>query len=113
MKNAEVKKSEPLILVEIIEYESNSVIIKTIIKKTTGNVSVLSLDVGEELVERISPYDSFAQIIEGRAEFVIDGKSFLLDTGQSIIVPAHTPNMVNANERFKMILTVIKSGYDQ
>lgn len=112
MKNNEVKKSEPLILVEIIEYEPNSVVIKTIIKKTTGNVSVLSLDIGEELVEKISPFDSFAQIIDGRGEVVIDGKSYLLDTGQSIIIPAHSVHKISANERFKMILTIIKSGYE-
>ena len=112
MKNIEIKKSEPLILVEIIEYESNSVVIKTLIKKTTGNVSVLSLDVGEELVERISPFDSFAQIIDGKAEITIEGKSYQLDTGQSIIIPAHKANKISANERFKMILTVIKSGYE-
>lgn len=112
MKNNEIHKSEPLIMVEIIEYESNSVVIKTIIKKTTGNVSVISLDEGEGLIERISPFDSFAQIIDGRAEIVIDGQSNFLNTGQSIIIPAHTPNKIIANERFKMILTVIKSGYE-
>ncbi len=112
MKNCEMKKSEPLILVEIIEYELNSIIIKTIIKKTTGNVSVLSLDEGEALVERISPYDSFAQIIDGRAEITIGENPYFLDTGQSIIIPAHTPNKISANERFKMIMTVIKSGYE-
>ena len=111
-KNIEIHKSEPLIMVEIIEYESNSVVIKTIIKKTTGNVSVISLDEGEGLIERISPFDSFAQIIDGRAEIVIDGQSNYLNTGQSIIIPAHTPNKIIANERFKMILTVIKSGYE-
>lgn len=112
MKNVEIKKSEALILVEIIEYELNSVVMKTIIKKTTGNVSVLSLDSGEGLVERISPYDTFAQIIDGRAEIVIDGNSIYLETGQSIIIPAHVSNKILANERFKMILTVIKSGYE-
>ncbi len=112
MKNNEMQKSEPLILVEIIEYEPNSVVIKTIIKKTTGNVSVLSLDIGEELVEKISPFDSFAQIIDGKAEVIINAKSYLLNTGQSIIIPAHSTHRITANERFKMILTVIKSGYE-
>lgn len=112
MKTSNIKKGEPLILLEIIEYEVNSVVIKTIIKKTTGNVSVVSLDVGETLMERISPFDTFAQIIDGKAEISIDKKTFQLDTGESIIIPAHTPNKINANERFKMILTVIKSGYE-
>lgn len=99
-------------MVEIIEYEPHSVVSKTIINKTTGNVSVMSFDHGEALVEKIIPYDAFAQIIDGRAEIVIDGVSHLLETGQSIIIPAHSANIVKANERFKMVLTVIKSGYE-
>lgn len=67
---------------------------------------------GEGLTEKISPFDTFAQIIDGQAEVVIDGVSKMLDTGQSIIIPAHTSNIIKANERFKMITTIIKSGYE-
>jgi len=112
MKNSELEKSTAVIMVEIIEYEPHSVVSKTIINKTTGNVSVVSFDIGEALVEKTIPFDAFVQIIDGRAEIVIGKKSNMLDTGQSIIIPAHTPNIVKANERFKMILTVIKSGYE-
>lgn len=109
----EINLNNPQIMVEIIEYEPNSVVIKTIIKKTTGNVSVMSLDIGEGLVEKISPFDTFVQIIDGSAEIVIGGKSHLLNTGQAIIIPAHVSNIVKANVRFKMILTIIKSGYEE
>lgn len=111
MNNKDLEKSTAYITVEIIEYIPNSVVCKTILKKSTGNISVMSFDSGEGLTEKTSPFDTFAQIIEGKAEIVIDGKSFLLDTGQSIIIPAHQSNVVKANERFKMILTIIKSGY--
>lgn len=107
-----MEKSKAVIMVEIIEYEPHTVVSKTIINKTTGNVNVMSFDDGEALEEKIIPYDAFAQIIDGKAEIVIDGESHLLNTGQSIIIPAHTPNIVKANERFKMILTVIKNGYE-
>ena len=110
--NTEIEKAKALIIVEIIEYIPNSVLTKTIIKKSTGNISIMSVDAGEALTEKISPFDSFAQVIDGRAEIVIDGKSNFLETGQGIILPAHVPNTICANERFKMILTVIKSGYE-
>jgi quercetin dioxygenase-like cupin family protein len=112
MENTDVEKSRAIITVEIIEYEPHSVVSKTIINKTTGNVKVMSFDNGETLVEKIIPFDAFVQIIDGRAEIVIDGKSHFLNTGQSIIIPAHTPNIVKANEQFKMIMTIIKSGYE-
>ena len=112
MDKNEVEKSKAHITVEIIEYVPNSVVIKTILKKSTGNISVMSFDSGEGLVEKTTPFDTFVQIIDGKAEIVISGESHLLLTGQSIVIPAHAPNFVTPNGRFKMILTVIKSGYE-
>jgi quercetin dioxygenase-like cupin family protein len=112
METIEIEKAKAHIIVEIIEYVPNSVVIKSIIKKTTGNITATSIDTGEALTERIIPFDTFVQIIDGKAEIVIDGKRNLLDTGQSIIIPAHASNIVRANERFKMISTIIKSGYE-
>ncbi len=113
MENAELEKAKVFIIVEILEYVPNSVVIKTIIRKTTGNVSAVSFDSGEALTGRISPFDNFIQVIEGKAEIEIDGKSNLLETGQSIIIPAHLSNTIKANERFKMLSTIIKSGYEE
>jgi quercetin dioxygenase-like cupin family protein len=112
MEYVEIEKSVAHITVEIIEYIPNSVVIKTILRKSTGNISVMSFDSGEGLTEKTTPYDTFAQIIDGQAEIVIDGKSNFLLTGESIVIPAHSPNFVRPNGRFKMILTVIKSGYE-
>ncbi|HRI20992.1 MAG TPA: hypothetical protein PLA68_08555, partial [Panacibacter sp.] len=97
MDNPELEKSKGYITVEIIEYVSHSVLSKTIIKKSTGNISIMSFDDGEGLTEKMTPFDTFAQIIDGRAEMVIDGKSHLLETGQSIIIPAHTSNFIKPN----------------
>jgi len=85
---------------------------KTIIKKSTGNISVMSFDSGEGLTEKTSPFDTFVQIIEGKAEIVIDEISNMLKSGQGIVIPAHSPNFIRPNGRFKMILTIIKSGYE-
>lgn len=108
----ELEKGASHIIVEIIEYVSNSVVMKTIIKKSTGNISVMSFDSGEGLTERSSPFDTYAQIIEGKADIVIDKISNILVSGQGIVIPAHSPNHINPNGRFKMILTIIKSGYE-
>ena len=46
--STELDKSVALIIVEIIEYIPNSVVSKTIIKKSTGNISVMSFDTGKD-----------------------------------------------------------------
>lgn len=112
MEYPEFEKGKVFIIVEIIEYVPNSVVIKTIIKKTTGNVSAVSFDSGETLTERTAAFDTFVQVIDGTAEIVIEGVSNVLETGQSIIIPAHSRNTIKANVRFKMLSTIIKSGYE-
>lgn len=111
-ETTELEKSTAHIIVEIIEYMPNAVVIKTILRKSTGNISVMSFDSGEGLTEKTSPFDTFAQIIEGKAEIVINGESNLLQSGEGIIIPAHLPNFIRPNGRFKMIMTIIKSGYE-
>jgi hypothetical protein len=112
MGNAELEKAKSHIIVEIIEYIAKSVVIKTIIKKSTGNISIMSFDTGEGLTEKTSPFDTFAQIIEGKACIVIDKVSHLVECGHGIIIPAHSSNYIKPNGRFKMISTIIKSGYE-
>lgn len=112
MDTSEIEKSKSHIIVEIIQYIPNAVVSKTIIKKTTGNITASSFDAGEELAEKSSPFDNYIQIIDGTAEIIINEKIHKLTLGQGIIIPAHSRHCFNANVQFKMISTIIKSGYE-
>jgi quercetin dioxygenase-like cupin family protein len=109
--NTEAGKA--FIVVEIIEYVPNSVVIKTIIKKTTGNVTAVSFDYGESLGNKVVPFYTLIQVIEGKSEIIIDNLTHILKQGESIIIPAHSAHEIKATERFKMLSTVIKSGYEE
>lgn len=113
MNSKDVEKGLAHIIIEIIEYIPNAVVSKTIIKKTTGNVTAVSLAVGEELGERTIPFDTYVQIIDGAADLIINDKRIKLKLGEGIIIPAHSKHMFSASEQFKMITTVIKSGFDE
>ncbi len=110
--SSDIEKGKAFVIEKKIEYVPSSVVIKTIIRKVTGNVSAVSFDSGEALAVKASPFDTFIQVIDGRAKILIDDQSHDLDTGQSIIVPAHAQSNIRAIERFKMISTTIKSGYE-
>jgi quercetin dioxygenase-like cupin family protein len=111
-ENKELEKSKPQMIVQVIQYMPNAVVSKTILKRITGNVTLSSFDVGEELPEKLSPFDTFVQIIDGQAQLIIDEKEFTLKLGEGIIIPSHSLHHFHANEQFKMIATVIKSGYE-
>jgi quercetin dioxygenase-like cupin family protein len=110
--NKDVEHSKAHIIIEIIEYVPNAVVSRTIIKKTTGNIVATSMALGEELSEKTIPFDTYIQIIDGAAEVTINNKTILLNLGEGIIIPAHAKHSFTANEQFKMITTVIKSGYE-
>jgi len=108
----EIRKSKVHIIVTLIEYMPNAIVSRTVLKKTTGNVTLMSFDRGEEMPEKSSPFDTFVQVIDGTAEIIINKKKHKLELGEGITIPAHTYNYIKANQRFKIIQTVIKSGYE-
>ena|ERR1700741_2528430 len=112
MENPEIEKAKVFTFVELIEYILHSIVTKTIVRRVTGNISAVSFDSGEEQPENISRFDTLIQIIDGKSEIVINDKSNMLDKGQCIIIPAHSRNTIRANVRFKMLSTIIKSGYE-
>ncbi len=112
MDYLELEKGTAHIVVEIIEYLPNAVVSKTIIRKSTGNITAMSFFEGEELAEKTSPFDTYIQIIHGNASITIDKIEHLLNLGEGIIIPAHSLHRLNAKNQFKMISTVIKSGYE-
>lgn len=99
-------------LVDIVGYVPRSIVIKCVLRKKTGSVCVSSFDAGEVSATKISPFDNLVQVLDGMAEVVIDEKSTQIETGQAIIIPAHSTNKIKAKERFKMVSTIIKSGYE-
>jgi quercetin dioxygenase-like cupin family protein len=109
----ELEKSKSHIIVQIIEYIPNAILSKTIIKKITGNITISSFDAGEELSEKTTPFDTYVQIIDGNARLSINNTKFQLKLGDGIIIPAHAKHNFTAEEQFKMLSTIIKSGYEE
>lgn len=110
MSANEFEKSKIFSFNESIEYSDGGIVSKTVLKKQTGNISLFSFDKGEALSEHAAPFDAMIQVVDGRGEVIIGGKSFFLETGQSIIMPANITHTVKADEKFKMVLTMIKSS---
>ncbi len=101
--------SETLNLNEIVDYQQDSVVSRTLIKKKTGTVTLFAFDQGQALSEHTAPFDAMAQIIDGEAEISISGKIYHLKSGDMIIMPANEPHALKAVKKYKMLLIMIKS----
>ncbi len=94
---------------EKVSYSPEGIVSKRVLQKEKGNVSLFAFDKGQQLSEHSAPFDALVQVLEGEAEIRIDGRPFLLVGGESVIMPANIPHAVVAIEKFKMLLTMIKS----
>ena len=108
MANNEFDKGIKFSIKNSIEYNSNAIVSKHILKKSTGNISLFAFDKGEELSEHTAPFDAMVHIVDGKADIIIDGNSNILEANETIIMPANIPHALKAVERFKMVLTMIR-----
>ena len=94
---------------ELVEYQHGAIVSRTIVEKPTGTVTVFAFDEGQALSEHTAPFDAMVQVLDGEADFTIEGRPFRLAAGQTLIMPANKPHAVTATKRFKMLLTMIRS----
>ena len=109
MQTNEFEKSKIFGYSDSVEYAGGAIVSKTVLKKETGNISLFAFAKGEALSEHTAPFDAMIEVVDGKAEIIIGGKSYFLESGQNIIIPADIPHAVKASEKFKMVLTMIKS----
>ena len=96
-------------LIDHIDYAKESVVSKTLVDKKAGTLTLFSFDEGQGLSEHTSPYDAVVQILEGEAVITIGREARTVPAGQMIIMPANIPHALRADQRFKMLLIMIRA----
>jgi len=93
----------------LTDYQAGAVVSKEVLKRGTGTVTVFAFDRGQGLSEHTAPFDAMVCILDGTAEITISGKPVMVKEGEMIIMPANQPHALQAIERFKMMLIMIRS----
>ena len=96
-------------LASLVNYSDGSIVSKTILDTRAGTITLFAFDKEQKLSEHTAPYSAVVQVIEGSAELTIGGKKVAAPAGHIVIMPANVPHGVNAGEKFKMLLTMIKA----
>jgi quercetin dioxygenase-like cupin family protein len=94
---------------DLVNYDKDAVVSRTIIQKPVGTVTIFSFDKGQGLSEHTAPFDAMVEILDGEAEILIEGKPHKVKAGEFIIMPAHKPHALNAVKKFKMALIMIRA----
>jgi quercetin dioxygenase-like cupin family protein len=108
-KDADELLGRTLRLVDMVDYQTGSVVSRTVIDKTVGTVTLFAFATGQGLSEHTAPFDALVHILDGEAEVKISGNANTVQAGEILIMPANQPHSLRAHERFKMMLVMIKS----
>jgi quercetin dioxygenase-like cupin family protein len=109
MRNKEKLEAKATPLADMIDYQTDSVVSRTLVDKEAGTVTLFAFDEGQGLSEHTAPYDALVQVLEGEADLAISGKLIRVGKGEVTIMPANEPHALTAVTQFRMILTMIRS----
>ncbi|AMK11218.1 cupin domain-containing protein [Pseudodesulfovibrio indicus] len=93
-----------------IQYADDSVVSQTLLNKDTGTITLFAFDEGQGLSEHTAPFDAVVHILDGQAQITIGGESHIAGKGEMIIMPANIPHALHAEQKFKMLLTMIRGS---
>ena len=102
-----INKSEVLKLKELVAYSDGQIVSRTLVQNDSVSLTLFAFEKGEEISTHASGGDALVTVLEGKGRFTVDGKPYILDEGESIVMPAGIPHAVFGEERFKMLLTVV------
>lgn len=101
-----IEKEKILELKNMVEYQEEQVVSKTLVQNELVSVTIFSFDKGEEISTHAAGGDAMVTVLEGKGKFTIGGKEYILEEGQTIIMPKDIPHSVFGEEKFKMLLVV-------
>lgn len=101
-----IEKTKVLTLKDQVEYQKGQIVSKTLVQNELVSMTIFSFDKGEEISSHAAGGDAMVTVLEGKGRFTIDGEVFILNEGETVIMPKGIPHAVYGEEKFKMLLVV-------
>ncbi len=108
-KNNEGLSGQSVALEDMVDYQKDSIVSRTLIDKKAGTLTLFAFDAGQALSEHTAPFDALLYVFDGETEVTVSGKPILLKTGMVTLLPAGKPHSVKAVNRFKMMLVMVRA----
>jgi quercetin dioxygenase-like cupin family protein len=98
----------PKSIISEINYQPEAIVSKQLLKKNNGTVTLYAFDRNESLNDSTSPFDILVHVLEGTIDLKVNGTSNLIKASEYFSLPAKIPYSIEAKEKTKILLTVIK-----
>ncbi len=101
-----IAQAEILQLKDAVAYADGQVVSKTLIQNDSVGITIFAFAKGEGISAHESKGDAMVIALDGTGKITIADKNFILNAGETIVMPANTPHAVYGEENFKMLLVV-------
>lgn len=102
------EKGKIFVASELVDYTEGGVVSKELVHSNAGSVTLFSFDAGQGLSQHTAPFDAFIQVVDGEMVLNVEGTDHRIKAGESFIIPSGALHSVKAEQRFKMIITMIR-----
>ncbi len=105
---ARLPPAEPVVLRDAVAYQPGAVVSRAIAQSAGGSLTLFAFEAGHGLSEHTAPFDAFVTVLDGEAELTIGGRPVKARAGETVLMPAGVPHALQARERFKMLLSMVR-----
>jgi quercetin dioxygenase-like cupin family protein len=93
---------------DLLGYAEQGIASRVLAKKGTSNVTLFAFAKGQGLTEHTSPFDALVVVLEGALTLTIGGQPVKAPPGSITRMPAGAPHAVDADERTRMLLVMLR-----
>ena len=101
-----IEKQKVLHMAEQVNYQDGQIISRTLVQNSKLSMTLFAFEKDEEISTHAAGGDAMVTVLEGTGRFTVGGEVFVLNAGETLIMPKDIPHAVYGEERFKMQLTV-------
>ena len=102
-----IPMSEAISLAGLVEVAPGKIVSRTFVQRPEMTITLFSFAAGEGVSTHSAPGDAMLYVLEGQAKVTIGGKPMTVNAGEVVVMPANIPHGVDAEQDFKMLLTVV------
>ena len=102
-----IPMSEAVSLAGLVEVAPGKIVSRTFVQRPEMTITLFSFAAGVGVSTQSAPGDAMLYVLEGQAKVTIGGKPMTVNAGEVVVMPANIPHGVDAEQDFKMLLTVV------
>ena len=105
---ARLTPAQAFLLERLVDYAPGSIVSRALTQSKAGSLTLFAFDAGQGLSEHTAPFDAHVLVLDGTATLSIAGQQVVARAGEIVLMPANVPHALEARERFKMLLAMIR-----